>query len=76
LVNIKNLCSSYHRVSSLLKLNKHHLRWQQLAFAHEVWQAAEQRNPTAHLPHPAAPMPTATPSHMLTLRSANNMYKT
>ncbi|MFN9957171.1 MAG: hypothetical protein ACK55I_29050 [bacterium] len=47
-----------------------------MAFAHEVWQAAEQRNPTAHLPHPAAPMPTATPSHMLTLRSANNMYKT
>jgi hypothetical protein len=47
-----------------------------LAFAYEVWQAAEQRKPTAHLPHPAAPMPTATPTHVLTLRSANMGFKT
>lgn len=37
-------------------------RWQQLAFANEVWQAAEQREPSAHLPHPAAPMPTVRPN--------------
>jgi len=41
--------------------HKHLWHWQQLAFANEVWQAAEQRKATTHLPHPAAPMPTVRP---------------
>jgi hypothetical protein len=45
------------------------VHWQQLAFAYDVWQAAEQRKPTAHLPHPAAPMPTVRPSTALSDRT-------
>jgi len=70
------VCISKVRLSVLACSAYSIVHWQQLAFAYDVWQAAEQRKPTAHLPHPAAPMPTVRlpTAQRPTARPANNSY--